>query len=46
VWRLEWIDKSGECQSATVGDRAKLEEIMGNLEHSGVDPESFVVYYL
>jgi hypothetical protein len=43
MWRLQWIDKSGKPQSAIVGDKTKLEEIMDNLENAGVDISTFIV---
>jgi hypothetical protein len=43
MWCLTWIDKSGKPQSAIVGDKTKLEEIMDNLENDGIDISTFEV---
>lgn len=41
MWRLEWIDNHGKPQSALVGSKEKVEEIMDNLENAGIDPKTF-----
>lgn len=43
MWKIEWIDKSGKWQTATVTTIAQATAILDSLENAGIDPSTFKI---